>query len=67
MSDEEQTQPAGEHSDAGQLEAAKPHRVIGTPSPVAARTLLDPDLPAGSGGRTLLDPAVRPGGRTPRT
>ncbi|HEY2577426.1 MAG TPA: Rieske 2Fe-2S domain-containing protein [Streptosporangiaceae bacterium] len=46
MSDEEQSQAAGEHSDAGELEAARPHRVIGTPSPVSQRTLLDPAAPA---------------------
>jgi ubiquinol-cytochrome c reductase iron-sulfur subunit len=65
MSDEEQSQPAGGHDGAEAVEAAKPHRVIGTPSPAAARTLLDPDLRTGSSGRTLLDPAVRPGEHAP--
>jgi ubiquinol-cytochrome c reductase iron-sulfur subunit len=49
MSDNDQTPPAQPDGEAAGQEAGRPHRVIGTPPPVAARTLLDPAYGGGHG------------------
>ncbi|HEX4063209.1 MAG TPA: Rieske 2Fe-2S domain-containing protein [Streptosporangiaceae bacterium] len=43
--------------------AARPHRVIGTPSPASAHNLLGESEHGGASGRTLLDPAASEGGQ----
>lgn len=50
-------QPGGSEEQPG-----RPHRVIGTPSPVASRSLLGESEHGGPSGRTLLDPAASDGG-----
>ena len=50
MSEDDQMPAHQPDEEAAAQEPGRPHRVIGTPPPSAARTLLDPD-----GGRTLMD------------
>ena len=57
MSDDDKTPSPG--AEAPQAQGDRPRKVIGTPSPAAARTLLgQAEGIAPRGGRTLLDPAV---------
>ncbi len=49
MSDNDQTPAAQPGEEAAGHEAGRPHRVIGTPPPAAARTLLDPAYGSGRG------------------
>src|SRR6202011_4415039 len=57
MSDNDQTPAAQPGEKAAGHEAGRPHRVIGTPPPAAARTLLDPAYGSGRGTpRAAIEP-----------
>jgi quinol---cytochrome c reductase iron-sulfur subunit len=54
MSEDDQTPAARPGEEAAEQEPARPHRVIGTPPPAVARSMLGPPRPGGPGGpRTL--------------
>ncbi len=61
MTEENQTPANGDPEEGAEERPARPHRVIGTPSPATSTSsslLGDGGAEGGTGGRTLLDPAA---------